>query len=279
MQIFECNTDAVVAPRVYRNRPHSFAFDSPRPEPPCDVIYLIDEDPQLREEIATCFAALGTKVTAFQSGTDYLNFPGQESAACLVLNTHLPDISGFELQRRLAPKGNPPVIFISDHNDIASIVKAMKDGAIEFLTKPVDLRALITAVHEAFIQDRKRRRRQAEIAELQERFSLLTPREREVLPLVVGGLLNKQAASFLGISEVTLQIHRSQIMRKTRAESLAELVRMTIKLRIPHWCEKQTRNSAERKVTPIDIRNVSDAFQRRSAKLSDKIQSYRANSV
>jgi FixJ family two-component response regulator len=211
-------------------------------------------------KIATYFAALGTKVAAFTSGSDYLNFVGQESAACLVLNTHLPDMSGFELQRRLAPKGNPPVIFISDHKDIASTVRAMKDGAIEFLIKPVDLEALVAAVQEALIHDRKQRRRRAENAELRERFSLLTPREREVLPLVVGGLLNKQAAFVLGISEVTLQIHRSQIMRKTRAESLAELVRMTIKLRIPHWSEQQFRDDVRRKVTSFDMRNASEAL-------------------
>lgn len=237
MQAVE-RTTVPFAPRVYRNRPHSFAFNSPRPEPLCDVVYLIDEDSQTREEIYACFAVLGLKVIDFATATEYLDFHGQDSAACLVLNTHLRDISGFELQRRLDAKGNPPVIFISEQCDIASTVGAMKAGALEFLTKPLDLPALIAAVRTALAQDRKARRRKAELAELQERFSLLTPREREVLPLVVGGLLNKQAAVVLGISEVTLQIHRSQIMRKTRADSLPELVRMTMKLRIPHWCEK-----------------------------------------
>ena len=235
MQSVERDTDLASAPRVYRNRPHSFAFNSPRPEPICEVMYLIDEDSLVREEISRLFTELGTKVITFESADDYLNFTGRESAACLVLNTHLSDISGFELQQRLNEKGNPPVIFIGKHGDIASAVRAMKAGAIEFLTKPVDLQALVAAVQAAFIQDRKLRRKKAESAELQERFSLLTPREREVLPLVVGGLLNKQAASVLGISEVTLQIHRSQVMRKMQAESLADLVRMAVKLRIPYW--------------------------------------------
>ena len=119
----------------------------------------------------------------------------------------------------------------------------MKAGAVEFLTKPVDLSALVAAVQMAFVQDRKQRRKKAEIAELEERFSQLTPREREVLPLVVGGLLNKQAASVLGISEVTLQIHRSQVMRKMAAESLADLVRMAMKLRIPYWREGRFRQN------------------------------------
>jgi FixJ family two-component response regulator len=237
MEAVESNTDFTTAPRVYRNRPYSAAFNSPRPQSLCDVIYLIDEDAQ---DISACFSALGVKVIAFASATHYLEFNCRDTAACLVLNTHLPDMSGFNLQLQLAAKGNPPVIFISDHCDIASTVQAMKAGAIEFLTKPVDLQALVTAVQKAFIQDRKLRRKKAELADLQERFSLLTPREREVLPLVVGGLLNKQAASVLGISEVTLQIHRSQVMRKTQAESLAELVRMAMKLRIPYWRENKS---------------------------------------
>ncbi|HEY0785446.1 MAG TPA: response regulator [Acidobacteriaceae bacterium] len=234
MQALDRAPDPVPFPHIYRNRPHSLAFNTPRPEPLCDVVYLVDGDTQLRQTISACFSALSTRVVAFASATAYLNSMGQDTAACLVVNTHLPDSSGFDLQRQLAEKANPPVIFISDHCDVASTVRAMKAGAIEFLTKPVDLQALVLAVDAAFAQDRKQRRRKAELTELRERFALLTPREREVLPLVIGGLLNKQAASLLGISEVTLQIHRSQVMRKTRAASLAELVRMAIKLRIPH---------------------------------------------
>jgi FixJ family two-component response regulator len=238
MQAVQRDTDCTNIPRVYRNRPYSPAFNSPQAEQLCDVIYVIDD--AAVHEISACFSALGIKVIAFASAAEYLEFNCRDTAACLVLNTHLPDMSGFELQRRLAEKGNPSVIFISDHCDITSTVRAMKAGAIEFLTKPVDLQALVTAVQVAFTQDRKLRRRKAELADLNERFSLLTPREREVLPLVVGGLLNKQAAAVLGISEVTLQIHRSQVMRKTQAESLPELVRMTMKLRIPYWRESQS---------------------------------------
>jgi FixJ family two-component response regulator len=255
MRAIEHSTDLVEAPRVYRNRPYSPAFNSPHPEPLCDAVYLIDEDPCIREEIAACFSALGVKLIAFTSATDYLNFSGRDTAACLILNTHLPDISGFELQQRLTEKGNPSVIFISGQCDIASTVRAMKAGAIEFLTKPIDLSTLIVAVQAAFVQDRKQRRKKAKLAKLQERFSLLTPREREVLPLVVGGLLNKQAASVLGISEVTLQIHRSQVMRKTGAESLAELVRMAMKLRIPYWRESQSNQDAQPKLALFGLQN------------------------
>jgi FixJ family two-component response regulator len=264
MQVIEHNTDFVATPRVYRNRPYSPAFNSSRPEPLCDAIYLIDDDPRIREEIAACFSALSIKLIAFASATEYLKFSRRDTAACLVLNTHLPDISGFELQGCLAAKGNPPVVFISDQCDIASSVRAMKAGAIEFLTKPVDLPALITAVRSAFVQDRKQRRKKAELAELQERFSLLTPREREVLPLVVGGLLNKQAAFVLGISEVTLQIHRSQVMRKTGAESLADLVRMAMRLRIPYWRDSQSSHDDRPRSASIDLQSGFNALTQRA---------------
>jgi len=205
----------------------------------CDVVYLVDGDFIVREEISAFLRALDIKVVAFASASEYLDFIGQDTAACVVLSTHLPDLSGLELQKRLGEKANPPVIFISDQCDIESTVCAMKAGAIEFLTKPVDFTALIAAVRAAFVQDRKQRLRKIELAKLQERFSTLTPREREVVPLIVGGLLNKQSASVLGISEVTLQIHRSQVMRKMQAESFAELVRMAVKLRIQYRRESR----------------------------------------
>lgn len=214
-------------------------FSGPRTAHLCDVIHLVDDDCPVRTQILQFLTALDMNVIAFASATEYLGFAGIDTAACVILNTHLPDISGLELQQRLAKKGNPSVIFISDRSDVPSTVCAMKAGAVEFLTKPVDLAVLIVAVQTALTQHRRLRQRKAELAKLQERFALLTRREREVLPLIVGGLLNKQAASMLGISEVTLQIHRSQVMRKMQAESFAELVRMAMKLHIPYWRESQ----------------------------------------
>lgn len=199
-----------------------------------ETVYVVDRDGGIRNQLSDALAAVNLKAFGFATASDYLAFIRKDSAACLILDTHLPDMSGLDLQRQLVDKANPPVIFMSGVCDIAATVSAMKAGAIEFLTKPLDLGALVVAVRAAFVQDRRIRQRKADVARLLLRYSLLTRREREVLPLVVGGLLNKQAASMLGISEVTLQIHRSQVMRKMEAESFADLVRMAVKLRIPH---------------------------------------------
>jgi FixJ family two-component response regulator len=177
------------------------------------------------------------EMVSFRSAREYLEYDGRAEPSCLILDLQLPDMSGLELQRRLGERANAPIIFISDLCDVATSVNAMKAGAIDFLTQPFDSPALAAAMQTAFAENRRLRQRKAELAKLQARFSLLTPREREVLPLVVGGLLNKQAASVLGISEVTLQIHRSQVMRKMQANSFADLVRMAVKLRISHWRE------------------------------------------
>jgi len=226
--------EAYLAPVPHLNRTPSFACKPSSPEQVCEMTYLVDDDPCVRREIPASLAAFDLNVLAFASASEYLDFVRTDTAACVILNTCLPDLSGLELQQRLAEKGDPPVIFISDKCDIASTVRAMKAGAIEFLSKPFNLQALYSAVRIALDRDRELRQGKAEMAKLQERFSLLTPREREVLPLIVGGLLNKQAASVLGISAVTLQMHRGQVMRKTQAKSFAELVRMAMKLHIPY---------------------------------------------
>jgi FixJ family two-component response regulator len=204
-----------------------------------DVVYLIDEQADFREGLVELLRTKGLEAVGFESAREYLRHPRQESAACLILDFHVPDISSLELLRQLKEQAGPPVIFISGSPDVPNTVCAMRAGAIEFFEKPVDTEALLAAIGEAFTHDRKIRQREGELAKLKVRLSLLTPREREVLPLVIGGLLNKQAAAVLGISEVTLQIHRSQIMRKMAAESVADLVRMAVKLRIPHRREGQ----------------------------------------
>jgi FixJ family two-component response regulator len=212
----------------------SQAFDDPSAHAEGEVVYLVDGERSFREGISAFLGEIGMKVVPFASAEECLAFQRRDTAACVILNIHLPDLSGLELQSRLAKDANPPVIFVTDQCDIATTVCAMKSGAIEFLTAPLDWLALVAGVKTAFAQDRRQRKHRAELATLQERLSALTPREGEVFPLIVGGMLNKQAASVLGISEVTLQIHRSQIMRKMRAESFADLVRMAVKLRISH---------------------------------------------
>ena len=207
-----------------------------------EVVYLVGNNLCCRETLSTHLAEFQVEVIGLNSAREYLEHPGADDSACLILDLPLPDMSGIELQRQIAAMAHPPIIFVSGICDVPSSVQAMKAGALDFFTPPFDLPTLIVAIQAALVQDRKQRQRRAELAKLRDRFSLLTPREREVLPLVVSGLLNKQAASVLGISEVTLQIHRSQVMRKMQAESLADLVRMAVKLRIPYWRDGKVRS-------------------------------------
>jgi len=197
-----------------------------------NVVYLVDDDPRVREGLSNFFDSVGIAMLTFSCAADYLKHLRVDDAACLILDLQMPGIGGLELQSRLSQEGSPPIIFVTARADIPSTVKAMKAGAIEFLTKPVDTEVLLAAVSTAFAHDRLFRDERAVLAEIERKFALLSPREREVLPLVVKGLLNKQAAAILGIKEVTLQIHRSQIMQKMAAGSLAELVRMAGRLGI-----------------------------------------------
>lgn len=198
-----------------------------------EVVYLVDDDASVREALSELLLSFGMAHVTFGSAFEYLNFVRSDKCACLVLDVQMPEINGLELQQRLASESSPPIIFLTGHADVPSTVRAMKAGATEFLTKPVDPQVLVAAIRAAFVQDLDRRQKAAELSALQSRFALLTPREREVLPLVAGGMLNKQAAAALGITEVTLQVHRGQIMRKMEADSFADLVRMAGKLGIP----------------------------------------------
>ncbi|QHN03615.1 response regulator transcription factor [Granulicella sp. WH15] len=240
MQVIDCEDDMASVPLADRIFPRTYGRFCP--EQLCDMIYLVEGDPRVRQEIPQSLAAHDLKTMAFASARAYLDYIRRDTAACVILNFCLPDLCGLDLQQRLAERDDPPVIFISDKCEIASAVSAIKAGAIEFLIKPFDFQDLVSAVRAALIRDRESRLRKTEIATLEKRFSLLTPREREILPLLLGGLLNKQAASVLGISTVTLQMHRGQVMRKTQAKSFAELVRMSMKLHIPHW--QQTNSSS-----------------------------------
>jgi FixJ family two-component response regulator len=197
------------------------------------IVFIVDDDQPMCEALCELLMPLGLRALAFRSAAEYGEFPRPDLPACLVLDVLLPDINGLEFQEQIADGDHPPIVFITGHGDISSSVRAMKGGAVDFLTKPFCQSKLIEAIHTAIDQDRVSRLERAKLADLRQRFSSLTPREREVLPLVASGLLNKQAAAELGISEVTLQIHRSKIMQKMGAASLADLVRIAEKLEIP----------------------------------------------
>jgi len=202
-------------------------------EPPDSIVLVVDDDRRVREALGELFSAMGLRSFAFESAAAYLDFERPDLPACLILDVKLPGVSGLELQSQIVDACHPPIVFISGHGDVPSCVRALKAGAVDFLTKPFSERALLDAVQSAIARDAQDRTTRTELIGLQERHRLLTPREREVLPLVVSGLLNKQAAAELGISEVTLQIHRSKVMRKMAAESLADLVRMAGLLGVP----------------------------------------------
>jgi FixJ family two-component response regulator len=194
------------------------------------IVFVVDDDHRVREALCALIESVGLRVTAYGSAAEFLEAEKPDAPACLVLDLQLPGSSGLELQRDLAAGSGPPIIFITGHGDIPTSVRAMKAGAIEFLPKPFGDKELLAAIDAALALDRKGRRERAEVAELQKHYALLTPREREVLPFVVAGLANKQTAAELGTSEITIGVHRGQIMRKMGARSLAELVRMADRL-------------------------------------------------
>jgi FixJ family two-component response regulator len=198
---------------------------------PSEVVFVVDDDASMRDAISRLLNAVGLTVQTFASARAFLNRRLPEVPGCLVLDVRLPGLSGLDLQREMVERGiHIPVVFITGHGDIPMSVQAMKAGAVEFLTKPFRDQDLLDAVRSGIQLDRKEREERAELAELRFNVRQLTQREQEVMSLVVSGLLNKQIALQLGTSEKTIKIHRSQVMRKMRATSLADLVRMSQKL-------------------------------------------------
>lgn len=191
------------------------------------VVFVIDDDASVRDAIADLLRSVGLTVESFGSTQEFLQRERPDVPGCIVLDVRLPGPSGLEFQRTLSNSNiHLPIIFISGHGDIAMSVRAMKSGAIEFLTKPVPEQQLLDAIQTGIERDRARRQEARVVAELRERFDSLTPREREVFALVVTGRRNKQIAAQVELSEMTVKVHRSQIMRKMRAKSLVDLVRM-----------------------------------------------------
>ena len=198
------------------------------------IVFVVDDDPSIREAIKSLISLAGLRVETFGTAQEFLRNKRPDLPGCVVLDVELPGLSGLDLQRELAAQGiKLPIIFITGYGDIPMSVRAMKAGATEFLTKPFRDQDLLDAIQQALARDRAARLHSKEIAELRERFDVLTSREREVMSLVVAGSLNKQIGFELGISEITVKIHRGRVMNKMGAQSLAELVRMTERLGIP----------------------------------------------
>lgn len=201
---------------------------------PQSIVFVVDDEASICKALDSLIRSVGLTVQLFGSAQEFLQAKRPDVPSCLILDVRLPGISGLDFQRKLAEsKIFIPIVFITGHGDIPMSVRAMKAGAVEFLTKPWHEQDLLDAIHVALERDAARRQQEAELAKLRERLEWLTPREREVLPLVVSGLLNKQIAAKIGTSETTVKVHRGQLMRKMGADSLPDLVRMAERLGIP----------------------------------------------
>ena len=201
---------------------------------PAPVVFVVDDDPSVRSSLKFLISSVGLQVESFDSAETFLTKKPSDAPSCLVLDVRLRGLSGLDFQRELAARNvHIPIVFITGHGDIPMSVRAMKAGAVEFLTKPFRDQDLLDAVRMALERDRSRREQEKELADLQQRFDSLTPREQKVISMVVSGMLNKQIADQLGTAENTVKVQRSRAMEKMKAQSVADLVRMLEKLKVP----------------------------------------------
>lgn len=236
---YRMHTDAGVHASSGSTRPAS--------DKPCDcgqrqsreVAYVVGADPLLQRVLLDVKGFISPEVVCLGSVREFAQYVRNDDASCLLIDLCAHHDSDFDHQCQMATEGAPPVVFVYRHSDVSAAIRALKSGAVELLTAPVNPLHLAEAMLTAIALDRRQRQQRLLLSELSQRFELLTPREREVLPLVVKGLLNKQAAGVLGISETTLQIHRSHVLHKMQADSVADLVRMAVALEIPVWADSE----------------------------------------
>jgi FixJ family two-component response regulator len=209
------------------------------------LVYILDDDRTNLRSMSQAVESHGMQPVLFESGQDYLAHPKADAPGCLILDALLPDVDALDLLAQHSAGVGPPIVLISSHADMRYTVRAVKAGAIEFLRKPVGPDVLCAAVDLAIAEDARARERNARTADLRRRYQLLTPREKQVIPLIVSGLRNKQAASVLGVAEVTVQVHRGQIMRKMAARSFADLIRMAGGIGIPLYVGPTPRANVE----------------------------------
>jgi FixJ family two-component response regulator len=204
-------------------------------KPTPDHVFVVEDDPSMRVALRNLLRSVGLEPQLFTSAQEFMEARKIDGPSCLILDVRLPGLSGLDLQRELSESGvHVPIIFITAHGDIPMSVRAMKAGAVEFLTKPFRDQDLLDAIHAALAQDRVRRQQQSEVSELQRRFDSLTPRERELLSLIISGRSNKDVAAQVGNSEITVKVHRRHLMEKMQASSFADLLRMASELKIPY---------------------------------------------
>jgi FixJ family two-component response regulator len=204
-------------------------------KPSLDRVFVVEDDPSMRNALKNLLRSVGLEPQLFATAQEFLDAKRPDLPSCLILDVRLPGLSGLDLQRELSTANiHIPIIFVTGHGDIPMSVRAMKAGAVEFLTKPFRDQDLLDAIQVSLAQDRVRRQKESELAELQKRFQLLTSRERELLPLVVSGRSNKEIAAEIGTSEITVKVHRGNLMRKMEAASFADLLRMAADLKIPY---------------------------------------------